>query len=96
MADNGKRYNDDFKADVIRMIKENGRSVNSVAKDLGINSQTIRNWLDRQKTSEDPDKTRIAELEAALKAANRRVSDLEESVEILKKATAIFSAPHRK
>jgi transposase-like protein len=41
MADNGKRYNDDFKADVIRMIKENGRSVNSVAKDLGINAQTI-------------------------------------------------------
>jgi len=42
------------------------------------------------------EKLRIMELEAELKAANRRVADLEESATILKKATAIFATQHRK
>lgn len=96
MADNGKRYNEEFKADVIRLVQKEGRSIGSVAKDLGVNQQTIRNWLTTYEAMQDPDNARIAELETQLRAANRRVSDLEESVDILKKATAIFAKEHRK
>jgi transposase len=96
MASNGQRYTEEFKADTIRMIKEGGRSVNSVAKDLGVNPQTVRNWLGKYKSSQDPDKLRIAQLEAELKAERRKSADLEESVAILKKATAIFAINNRK
>ena len=96
MANKGKRYNKEFKDSVIRMIKEDGRSVASVAKDLGTSEQTIYRWLEQHKVKQDPEKVRIMELEAELKAANRRVADLEESVTILKKATAIFATQHRK
>ena len=96
MANNGNRYTDEFKADVIRMVKEGGRPVNSVAKDLGVNPQTIRNWLGEDKKNQDPYKSRIAELEAELKAEKKRTADLEETVEILKKATAIFVKDNRK
>lgn len=95
MADKGKRYNAEFKADVTRLVKEEGRTVNSVSKDLGVSSQTIHNWIGEQKTLQNPDKVRIIELEAQLKTSNRRVTDLEESVEILKKATAIFMTKPR-
>jgi predicted DNA-binding ArsR family transcriptional regulator len=37
MGNNGKRYDTEFRADATRLVKENGRSVASVAKDLGIN-----------------------------------------------------------
>lgn len=67
-----------------------------MAKDLGISEQTVYRWLDQQKTRQRSDKVRIVELEAELKAANRRVVDLEETVTILKKATAIFATPPRK
>lgn len=96
MGNNGKRYNAEFKADVIRLVKQEGRSVNSVAKDLGVNPQTIHNWLSEHKNLQNPDKVRIAELESQLKVANHRVVDLEESVTILKKATAIFMTSPRK
>jgi transposase-like protein len=96
MANNGNRYTDEFKADVIRMVKEGGRPVGSVAKDLGVNSQTIRNWLGEDKKIQDPYKSRIAELEAELKAEKKRTADLEETVDILKKATAIFVKDNRK
>lgn len=34
MANTGKRYTKEFKSDSIRLIKEDGRSVKQVAKDI--------------------------------------------------------------
>ncbi len=96
MGETGKRYTKEFKDDVVRMIVDHGRSVASVAKDLGISEQTIHRWLDQHKVRQNPEKVRMMELEAELKAKDRRIADLEESVTILKKATAIFATQHRK
>ncbi len=95
MSKNGKRYNEEFKADAVRLVKE-GRSIPSVASDLGINTQTLRNWVGDVKKKQDPSESRILELEAALKAEKKRNAELEESVAILKKATAIFATSSRK
>ena len=91
----GKRYEAEFKADIIRLIQEEGRTVSSIVRDFDISEQTIYNWLSKAKSRENPDKVRIAELEAALKAEQHKTADLEETVAILKKAAAIF-ATHRK
>ncbi|MBC9785953.1 IS3 family transposase [Heliobacterium chlorum] len=85
MAKTGKRYSAEFKADTIRMITEKGRSVTSVAKDLGVSEQTIYRWMEGEKVKEHPDQARIIELESELKAAQRRILELEDSVTIPKK-----------
>lgn len=90
-----KRYNAEFKADIVRLVKEEGRTVTSIVKDFDISEQTVYNWLSKAKDQENPEKVRIAELEAELKAERRKTADLEETVAILKKATAIF-ATHQK
>lgn len=95
MSKNGNRYTEEFKADAVRLVKE-GRSVNSVASDLGITPQSLRNWVREVKKKQDPDKLRIMELESELKAEKKRNAELEESVAILKKATAIFATSSRK
>lgn len=95
MNGKGKRYNAEFKADIVRLVKEEGRTVASIVKDFGISEQTVYNWLNKTNPPKDTDKARIAELEAELKAERKKNADLEESVAILKKATAIF-ATHRK
>ena len=96
MGNNGKRYDAEFKADTARLVKEGGRSVASVAKDLGVNPQTLRNWLGDDKKRQSPDKARMMELEADLRAEKRRNAELEESLTILKKAAAIFATSNRK
>lgn len=96
MSNNGNRYNNEFKADAIRLIKEEKRSVLSVSKDLGVNPQTLRNWIGEDKHRQNSDKVRIAELEAELKAKDRKIADLEITNDILKKATAIFATSNRK
>jgi transposase len=51
MSKNGKRYTDEFKADAIRLVRE-GRSISSVATDLGVNPQTLRNWAGTRSITE--------------------------------------------
>ena len=85
----GNRYSKEFKADAIRLVEE-GRTSNSVAKDLGVSSQTIRNWIKENNNRQNPEKVRIAELEAELREKKKRIADLQMTNDILKKATAIF------
>lgn len=96
MLNKGNRYDDEFKADAMRLVRESGRSANKVAKDLGINPQTLRNWLGEDKKRQIPDKTRIMELEAELRGEKRKTKDLEETIDILKKAAAFFANNNRK
>lgn len=96
MTKNGKRYNQQFKDDILRLINEEKRSVSNVAKDFGVNEQTVRNWLKENKDRQDPNKSRIAELEAELKAKDKKIADQELTIDILKKATAIFAQSNRK
>jgi transposase len=96
MSGNGRRYNAEFRADAIRLVLEEGRSIISVSKDLGVNDQTLRNWINNIKRKEDPEKSSINELERQLREKQKKIDDLEESVDILKKAAAIFAKDSRR
>jgi transposase len=96
MINKGNRYNDEFRTDIIRLVREEHQSVNKVAKDFGVNDQTIRNWLKSEEAKQDPINNRVSELEAQLKEEKRKNADLEQTVNILKKSVAIFIQDNRK
>lgn len=85
----GNRYDEEFKADAVRLVRS-GRSVKEVAKDLGVSYQGLNQWIKKDEENKDPELSRIKELEVQLKAKNKRIADLEETNEILKKVAAIF------
>ena len=96
MGNNGNRYTEEFKTEIIRLVREENRSISSIEKDFGVKDQTIRNWLKKNKDAQDPDKVRIAELEKELKEAKKKILDNEITIDILKKATGIFAQSNRK
>ncbi|MFT8316070.1 MAG: transposase [Clostridium sp.] len=96
MSSKGNRYNSEFKADAVRLVTKEGRSVRSVAKDLGISDQALRNWINKDTRKHDPEKSRIDKLEYELKEKQKRIDDLEDSVDILKKAAALFAQDNRR
>ena len=89
MSNNGKRYDEEFKEELIRLVEE-GRSIPKVADDFGISPQTLRNWIKKSRSKNDPKEESVEELKAQLRAEKRRTKELETTVKILKKATAIF------
>ena len=86
-----RKYDANFKKEVIRMI-ESGRSVPDVARSMEIGTNLIYYWIKRAKAIKnvpgiEPD-TAFNEEKAALQ---KRVKELEQERDILKKALGIFS-----
>ena len=50
MSESRRKFDQDFKEGAVRLVRETGRSIAQIAKDLGINAGTLANWvaLDRQ------------------------------------------------
>jgi len=84
-----RRYTEEFKRDAIRLVEEEGLSVARVARDLGVNVNSLYDWRKkyRDEQSEELGESELKEL----KRLRKRVRVLEEEREILKKATAFFA-----
>jgi transposase len=50
MAELRRKFDQDFKEGAVRLVRETGRPIAHIAKDLGINAGMLANWvaLDRQ------------------------------------------------
>lgn len=40
-----KRFDNDYKKEIARLVDELGKSPTQVAKDIGVTAQTIRSWV---------------------------------------------------
>jgi len=95
MKKNGTRYDEEFKGELIRLVKEEGRSIPKIAKDFGVNPQTLRNWVKKSSNDKNSGEESVESLKAQLKVEKRKNKDLETTVDILKKATSIFAKDNR-
>ena len=93
---NGSRYSEEFKQGAIKLVLENKQSVAEVCRNLGVSRNALERWLAAEADSHDDDKVRLHQMEAEIKQLRREKEDLEDTVEILKKAAAIFSQSQRK
>jgi len=90
MANNINRYDDEFKISAVKMVVEKGRSLRSVARDLGISEPALRRWVKASTEPEDAPTKRLAELEAENKKLKKELDNVKDTVEVLKKSVAIF------
>jgi transposase len=93
---NGNRYSEEFKQGAIKLVLENKQSIAEVCRNLGVSRNALERWLAAEADSHDDDKVRLHQMEAEIKQLRREKEDLEDTVEILKKAAAIFSQSQRK
>jgi transposase len=93
MSSTNNRYDEEFKAHAVKMVVEKGRSVSTVAKELGVSPPAIRRWVKLSTQGEDSTAKRLAELERENRKLKKELSDTKETVEVLKKSVAIFVRP---
>ncbi|WP_405639079.1 IS3 family transposase [Streptomyces uncialis] len=93
-----KHYPPEFKADAVALYESRpGATIRSVAADLGVNPETLRNWVraagasrPRGRRAEGPTEP-PAPLEAENAALRKKIRELEEEREILRKAAKYFA-----
>ena len=87
-------YSLDFKVSAARLVTEQGRSISDAASSLGIPAWSLSRWV-RTAKQEGQDAFRgngnRSAQEQEIADLRRRVKQLEEEKEILKKAAAYFA-----
>ena len=93
----GKRkrraFSPEFKAETVRLVRESGKSVGAIARELDLTETALRRWVDQAEVDAGRGPTEAVttserEELAQLRRENKRLR-LER--EILKKATAFFA-----
>ena len=96
-----KSYTEAFRREAVRLSDQPGRNATEVARELGIHPGQIYNWRTqfnklskRQFTVADGTNYAKAEPEE-LRRLKKRVAELEQERDFLKKATAYFAKPDK-
>ena len=95
MPEKRRSFSSEYKDEAAKMVIEQSKPVATVAREIGVNEQTLRNWVNayrRAHADEEPplslsERTRLRELE-------REVRELRLKSEFLGKAAA-FVCPER-
>jgi transposase len=83
------RYSAEFKAEAVRLVRASSDLPTKVARDLGINPETLRLWV---QAARPPSEVPLTDDERGeLKRLRREVRELRMERDILKKATAFFA-----
>ena len=93
-----RKFDRAFKIETVKLVTEQGRSVPSVAREIGVHENTVYKWVKDFKTDEEqafPGSGNMKPEEDEMRRLKRRNTELEEENAILKKAMAIFTKPTR-
>jgi len=82
----GKRYDEEFKREAVRLVQVTGKSPLEIAKDLGISDNSIYNWMKQSKPY-----GQLTEEGKELVLLRKELADVKLERDVLKKAVAIFS-----
>ena len=96
-----RQYSAQYKRDAARLLIDSGRSLRDVSQELGVNSETLRQWVLAERAQEEARK--VADEEPLsfnerfeLEELRRKNAELEKDVEFLKKAAAFFAKDQRR
>jgi transposase len=96
MAKQRRSFTPEYKDQVARMVVEESRAIPSTAREIGVNEQTLRNWVNayRQAHAGEGPPLTISE-RARLRELEKENRELKLEREFLGKAAAFFASEYR-
>ena len=91
MADIRRKFDEDFKQGAVRIVRETGKPIAQVARELGINEGTLGNWCAKDRRSRDGAGGVLGEDERAeLVRLRRENAELAMQRDVLKRSVALW------
>ena len=93
MANTNKRYEPEFKKQMVRLVLEEGRTIASVNKEYHLGEGTVRSWIRRfeEECETNPETNDTGELYEENRRLRKKLEEMEKENRFLKKAAAFFA-----
>ncbi|MFS0695009.1 transposase [Streptomyces nitrosporeus] len=85
------KYSAEFRADAVAPARSSGRPVSRIAAELGVNHETLRQWIKTAEHAERPGAVAESTKDTEIAALRKQVRELETERDILRRA-ARYSA----
>ena len=87
-----RSFSDEYKAEVVELIRTSGKSIGQVSREMELTETAVREWVKNAEAAQaGAAEAREEDVHAELRAARKRIKELEMERAILKKATAFFA-----
>jgi transposase len=84
-------YPAEFRRDAVALVRSSGKTVTQVARDLGVNRETLRQWVTQDRIDQGELGGLTSSEREELRRLRREVAELRMEREILKQAAAFFA-----
>jgi transposase len=91
MGETRRKFDKDFREGAVRLVRETGKPIAQVARDLGINEGTLGNWVNADQRRRDGGDGVLSEDERAELARLRKENaELTMERDVLKRSVALW------
>lgn len=80
-----------FRRDAVALVRSSGRPVRQVARELGMSSETLRNWIKQDRIDQGELEGLTSSEREELRRLRREVTELRLERDLLVKAAAFFA-----
>jgi transposase len=90
MPESRRKFDQDFKEGAVRLVRETGRPIGQIAKDLGINAGTLANWVAADRRGKDATGRLSEDERLELARLRRENAELAMERDVLKRSVALW------
>jgi transposase len=86
-----RKFDEDFKEGAVRLVRETGKPIAQVARELGVNDGTLGNWVGQDRRRREAGDGAVSEDERAeLARLRKECAELRMRCDVLKRSVALW------